>query len=197
MRHSCHYFKADINPKLKKLEGRENEGRLETMTKKLSEIESVGGEQSSLQTVKDLMTAKVIAVTTVTFLPEAAKIMREEDIGVLPVTEPDGRLLGVLTDRDITVRAVAEGKDISATQVADVFSAGDVITATPDTALAEAEQLMAEHKVRRLPVINPDRQLVGILSLADIAQALSEQDTGELLKEVTMPGGEHSQVLED
>ncbi len=197
MRHSCHYFKADINHKLKKLEGRENEGRLETMTKKLSEIESVGGEQSSLQTVKDLMTAKVIAVTTVTFLPEAAKIMREEDIGVLPVTEPDGRLLGVLTDRDITVRAVAEGKDISATQVADVFSGGDVITATPDTALAEAEQLMAEHKVRRLPVINPDRQLVGILSLADIAQALSEQDTGELLKEVTMPGGEHSQVLED
>ena len=167
------------------------------MTKKLSEIESVGGEQGSPQTVKDLMTAKVIAVTTVTFLPEAAKIMREEDIGVLPVTEPDGRLLGVLTDRDITVRAVAEGKDISATQVADVFSAGDVITTTPDTVLAEAEQLMAEHKVRRLPVINPDRQLVGILSLADIAQALSERDTGELLKEVTMPGGEHSQVLED
>lgn len=145
------------------------------------------------QKVKDVMTPRVVAVTSVTFLPEAAQIMREEDVGALPVVQEDGKLMGILTDRDITVRGVAVGGNITKMQVAEVFTAEDLVTVTPDTDLHEAEELMAEHQVRRLPIVEGDNKLVGMISLADVAREHGMVKAGDVLKDVSQPGGEHSQ----
>lgn len=145
--------------------------------------------------VKDIMTPRVVAVTSVTFLPEAAQIMLEEDVGALPVVQEDGKLLGIVTDRDITVRGVARGNNIGQTQVADVFTAEDLVTVTPDMKLEEAEKLMEEHQVRRLPVVGEDNKLMGILSLGDLALGRGI-DAEDVLKEVSKPGGEHDQTQE-
>ena len=95
----------------------------------------------------------------------AAQIMREEDTGVVPVVE-DGRVVGIVTDRDIVIRAVADG-DYECT-IDDIVS-DDVICATPQMTTAEAAELMAEHQIRRLPVTDGDDRLVGIVSLGDLA----------------------------
>jgi CBS domain-containing protein len=97
---------------------------------------------------------------------EAARLMRDENVGSLPVSD-EGRLVGMLTDRDIAVRVVAEGRSPESTTVGEVFSPNPV-AARPDQDLDEALQLMAQHQVRRLPVVEDDR-LVGILAQADVA----------------------------
>ena len=147
--------------------------------------------------VRDVMTPRVVAVTSVTFLPEAARIMKEEDVGALPVVQEDGTLLGIVTDRDITVRAVAAGLDISTTQVAEIYTAEDLVTVTPETNLTEAEDVMAEHQVRRLPIVDPGAKLVGMISLADISREHDKVHGGDVLKDVVKPGGEHSQIKEN
>jgi CBS domain-containing protein len=144
------------------------------------------------KSVSSVMTKHVVAVTAVTFLPEVAQIMRSEDVGALPVVEPDGTLLGIITDRDITVRAVAEGRDVQSTQVAEVYTIEDLVTVSPDTDIKEAEQIMAEHQVRRLPIVEEGNRLVGMVSLSD----LTIRDSGEVLNKVTEPGGPHSQASE-
>lgn len=141
--------------------------------------------------VKAVMTPRVVAVTSVTFLPEAAQIMLQEDVGALPVVQEDGTLLGIITDRDITVRAVAEGRDITQTQVAEVYTMEDMITVSPETDINEAHQIMAEHQVRRLPIVESDNKLVGMVSLADLAH--HRNLAADVLKKVSEPGGEHSQ----
>lgn len=147
---------------------------------------------TATKAVRDVMTPRVVAVTSVTFLPEAAQIMLQEDVGALPVVQPDGTLLGIITDRDITVRAVAEGRDIAHTQVAEVYTAEDLVTVTPETDVHEAHQIMAEHQVRRLPIVEVDNRLVGMVSLADLAME-SPGRSAEVLKDVSKPGGEHTQ----
>jgi CBS domain-containing protein len=153
--------------------------------------------KKSAGTVKDVMAPRVVAVTSVTFLPEAAQIMKQEDVGALPVVQEDGKLMGIVTDRDITVRAVAEGRPVDQTQIAEVFTAEDLVTVSPDMTLEDAEDLMAEHQVRRLPVVEQGtNKLLGIVSQADIAQKTGKYKAAEVVAEISKPGGEHSQAKE-
>jgi CBS domain-containing protein len=107
--------------------------------------------------------------------------MRDEDVGSLPVTD-QGRLIGVITDRDIVVRVIAEGRADSAT-VADALSRNP-ITVTPEHDLDDALKLMARHQVRRLPVVE-DERLVGIVAQADVALVAKEKQTGELVESIS------------
>ena len=115
--------------------------------------------------ISEVMTPNPKTVGPSDSIQAAAQIMRDEDTGVVPVVE-DGRVTGVVTDRDIVLRAIADG-DFQAT-VDDVVS-DDVITVTPDMATSEAAALMSEHQIRRLPVVDEDERLVGIVSLGDLA----------------------------
>ena len=115
--------------------------------------------------VQEVMTPNPRTVGPDDTLQQAAQIMRDEDTGVVPVVE-DGRVIGVVTDRDIVIRAIADG-DYECT-IDDVVS-DDVICATPEMTTAEAADLMAEHQIRRLPVTDGDEKLVGIVSLGDLA----------------------------
>ena len=115
---------------------------------------------------------------------EAAQLMRDEHIGSLPITDGD-TLLGMITDRDITTRVVAEAADLATTSVGDVYSQ-DLVSVEPDKDLEEALGLMARHQVRRLPVVQ-DGRLVGIIAQADIALTLREDEkkTGELVEAIS------------
>jgi CBS domain-containing protein len=117
--------------------------------------------------LKDVMTTKVQLTDPSAKLKEAAISMRDGDFGLLPVGAND-RLVGTITDRDITVRAVAEGKDPNTTAVADVMSEG-IHYCFEDQAVEDAARLMSEAQVRRLPVLNRDKRLVGIVALGDLA----------------------------
>jgi CBS domain-containing protein len=108
--------------------------------------------------------------------------MREGHIGSLPITD-DETLVGMITDRDITTRVVAEAADPKTTSVGDVYSR-DLISVEPDKDLEEALQLMARHQVRRLPVVENGR-LVGIVAQADIARSENEKKTGELVEAIS------------
>ena len=135
------------------------------------------------KSVRDTMTENPRSVNASTSVVEAARLMREGHIGSLPITD-DEQLVGMITDRDITTRVVAEAADPTKTTVGDVYSR-DLITVAPDNDLDEALQLMARHRVRRLPVVENDR-LVGIVAQADIA--LSEKEkTGDLVEAISEP----------
>jgi CBS domain-containing protein len=130
------------------------------------------------------MTTDPRSITPRDVVVEAARLMRDEDIGSLPVTE-EGRLVGMLTDRDIAVRVVAEGRSPNSTTVGEVLSP-DPVAAGPDQDLDEALHLMAQHQVRRLPVVEDDR-LVGILAQADVALEEKEKKIGELVESISQP----------
>ena len=134
--------------------------------------------------VRDAMTEDPRSIGPSTSVVEAAQLMRDEHIGSLPITDGD-TLVGVITDRDITTRVVAEAADLATTSVGDV-SSQDLISVQPDKELEEALQLMARHQVRRLPVVENGR-LVGIVAQADIALTLSgdERKTGELVEAIS------------
>ncbi|TML88295.1 MAG: CBS domain-containing protein [Actinobacteria bacterium] len=114
---------------------------------------------------------------------EAAKMMREEDVGVVPIVDGD-KLVGTLTDRDIAIRVVAEGKDPNTTKAEEVASR-EIVTIDPQQDLDEALRLMARHQVRRLPVVEEDGKLVGIVAQADIAKHATDEQTGELVEEIS------------
>ncbi len=117
--------------------------------------------------VSDIMSRDVQLVDPKTRLAEAARMMRDKDIGFLPVGEED-RLVGTLTDRDIAIRSTAEGKDPNATTVGDAMSTNLVYCFEHQDA-GEAAAIMGERQVRRLPVLNRDKRMVGIVSVGDIA----------------------------
>lgn len=121
----------------------------------------------------------------------AARIMADIDAGALPVGEGD-QLVGILTDRDITVRAVAMGKDPQ-TPVGEVMSP-EVKYCFDDDDTEQIVRNMGEQQIRRLPVVNRDKRLVGILSLGDIATADDGRKAGEALSGIAQPGGRHSQA---
>jgi CBS domain-containing protein len=110
--------------------------------------------------------------------------MRDEHIGSLPITDAE-QLVGMITDRDITTRVVAEAADPAATSVGDVYSR-DLVSIEPDEDLEDALQLMARHQVRRLPVVENGR-LVGIVAQADIALSANEMKTGALVEAISKP----------
>jgi len=134
--------------------------------------------------LKDVMTTDVQLTDPTAKLKEAAIAMREGDFGLLPVGAND-RLVGTITDRDIAVRAVAEGKDPNTTTVSDVMSKG-IHYCFEDQSLEEAAQMMSEAQVRRLPVLNRDKRLVGIVALADLAlESGARQPAGDALTGVS------------
>ena len=134
------------------------------------------------KTVKDAMSSRPRTIEASTRLPDAARLMRDQDVGSLPIVEGD-RLAGILTDRDIAIRAVAEGKlDATAGDIAS----RQVVTIDPQQPLAEAARLMAEHQVRRLPVCEEDGRLVGMLAQADVAMKGDEDArTGQMVEEIS------------
>ena len=139
-----------------------------------------------VNSVRDAMTEHPRSIGPSASVVEAARLMRDEHIGSLPITDGD-TLVGVITDRDITTRVVAEAADLATTSVGDVYSQ-NLISVQPDKGLEEALQLMARHQVRRLPVVENGR-LVGIVAQADIALSLSgdEKKTGELVEAISEP----------
>ena len=130
------------------------------------------------------MTPGVRAVAPTDSVMEAARTIKEQDVGSLPVVE-DGRVVGIVTDRDIVVRAVAEEVDPRTATVGDVAS-GDLVTVEPDEDLDDALKLMAQHRVRRLPVVENGR-LVGVVAQADVALEANDKDAGEMLAEISQP----------
>jgi len=118
-------------------------------------------------------------------LVELAKKMRDNDIGALPVGEED-KLVGMVTDRDIVIRCVAEGKDVSSASARDVMT-GETIWCYDDADVKEASKLMSEKRVRRIPIINQDKRLVGMLSVGDLTKA-STEIAGEALKDLSAAG---------
>ena len=137
-----------------------------------------------MTSVADVMTPGVESTTSSEALRDAARTMREGDFGSMPVVD-DGRLVGVLTDRDIVVRAVAEGLDPAVARVGEVASR-DPVTVSPGEDLDEAIELMSRHRVRRLPVVEGGR-LVGVVSQADVALDGKEKKTGAVVEEISQP----------
>ena len=115
--------------------------------------------------IRDVMTPNPSTVAPTDSIQSAARIMRDEDTGAVPVVE-NGRAVGIVTDRDIVIRSVAEGGQLNS-PVRDIVST-QVVAATPDMSTREAAELMSEHQIRRLPVVENDR-LVGIVSIGDLA----------------------------
>lgn len=135
--------------------------------------------------LRELMTRDVKVIAPDMTIGDAAKKMREGNFGMMPVGEND-RMIGTISDRDIVIRAVAEGMDFS-TKVRDVMSKG-IAWAYEDETVEEAAKIMSERQVRRLPVVNRDKRLVGIVALGDIAVERSEiEPAAEALSEISKP----------
>ena len=135
------------------------------------------------KTITDVMSANPCAIDASKPVAYAAKMMKQEDVGLAPIVEGD-RLVGALTDRDIVTRVVAEGRDPQSVPVREVAST-DLVTIDPQQDLDEALRLMAKHQVRRLPVVEEDGSLAGVVAQADIAQHASAQDTGEVVEQIS------------
>src|SRR5919204_2305108 len=134
------------------------------------------------KSVRDAMTPGVRTVRPSQSLVEAAEVMKGEDVGSVPVVE-EGRLAGILTDRDIVTRAVAERRDPQAVRVEEVASR-DLVTVEPEQDLDEALALMARHQVRRLPVVEEGR-LVGMLAPAHVALEAKEKKVGGTVEKIS------------
>jgi CBS domain-containing protein len=135
------------------------------------------------KTIRDLMTSNPSTIEPSKTIADAAKLMRDEDVGLIPVADGD-KLTGTITDRDITIRVVAEGKDPQSTTVEDIATTR-LVTVDPQQDLDEALRLMAQNQVRRLPVVEEDGKLVGVVAQADIAQHASESQTGEVVEQIS------------
>lgn len=135
------------------------------------------------QSIQKIMTTNPSTIEPKQSVVEAARIMKQEDAGVVPVTE-NGRLTGMVTDRDIAIRVVAEGKDPQSTTVGEIAST-NLVTLDPQQDLDEALRLMAQHQVRRLPVVEEDGRLVGVVAQADIARTGDDAKTGQVVQEIS------------
>ncbi len=132
---------------------------------------------------RDIMTSSVTTATRANTLQEVAALMRDGDMGSVPVVE-DGKLVGIVTDRDIVVRSVAEGKDASA-GVAEAMTT-DIFSVKPDDFVFEAIRLMGDKQVRRVPVVDENGDLAGIIAMADIALEMEdEREIAETLEEIS------------
>lgn len=138
-----------------------------------------------MQQLKDLMSRDVKVISPDMTIGEAARTMRDGDFGMMPVGEND-RMIGTISDRDIAIRAVAEGKDAD-TKVRDVMSEG-IAWAYEDESVEQIAKIMSERQVRRLPVVNRDKRLVGIVALGDFAVEKSEiLPAAQALSEISKP----------
>jgi CBS domain-containing protein len=135
------------------------------------------------RSIREIMTSNPSTIEPEKPVAEAARIMKQEDAGVVPVVE-NGRLTGMVTDRDIAIRVVAEGKDPQSTTVGEVASK-NLVTVDPQQDLDEALRLMAQHQVRRLPVVEEDGRLVGVVAQADVARTADDTKTGQVVQEIS------------
>jgi CBS domain-containing protein len=132
--------------------------------------------------IREVMTPGPETIQAGRPVAEAAKLMQAADAGMIPVMN-NGDLHGTVTDRDIALRLVAEGKDAQSTTVGEIATT-DVITIEADRDLSEALQLMAKHQVRRLPVIESGK-LIGVVAQADVAREGNEKDVGHTVEEIS------------
>lgn len=138
-----------------------------------------------MKQLKELMTRDVKVITPDMTIGDAAKMMRDGNFGMMPVVEDD-RMIGTISDRDIAIRAVAEDKDCSS-KVRDVMSEG-IAWAYEDESVEQAATIMSERQVRRLPVVNRDKRLVGIVALGDFAVESSQiQPAAQALADISKP----------
>ena len=134
--------------------------------------------------VKEVMTRNVMSVRPDATLQEVAVLMRDADVGSVLVTEGND-LLGVVTDRDVVIRAIAEHRDLRATSAREIMSEA-VFCCTEDTPIEDVLEEMAEEQVRRVPVLNGSRHVVGVVSLGDLSQAKAKR-AGDALREISQP----------
>lgn len=136
----------------------------------------------------ELMTASIQCCTPTTPVTDAARVMKKHDIGAIPVVESDERrkLIGVITDRDIVVRLVAESMNPLECDVEDAMT-GKLFSVQTDASEEEVCQVMEEHQVRRVPVVDAQGNCIGIISQADIARLNNEHETAEVLKDISRP----------
>jgi CBS domain-containing protein len=169
------------------------EQALQPLEQRISEREHQQQRQNGEERsgcVADVMSREVKLVGPDENVRQVAQMMREADTGILPVAEGD-RLIGMLTDRDVTVRLVAEGRDPGQTKVRDVMTA-DVRYVFEDEDLEHVAENMAEQRVRRLPVMNRQKRLVGVVSLGDIAQGRQSLLAARALSGIARQGGQHT-----
>ena len=146
---------------------------------------------------KDIMTANPCCCSLNDSVQDVARTMRDHDCGAVPVTD-NGRLVGIVTDRDLTVRVLAAGLDHES-RIADVISR-EPSTCSPDSDLTEVERVMSDQQVRRIPIVDADRQCVGIVSQADLARAsfdgrrISEHEMALVVERVSLP---HHRLFDD
>jgi len=139
----------------------------------------------NMQKISDVMSSDVQTISPDATIEEAAQEMRDGDFGLVPVAE-DEELLGVITDRDIAIRAVAEGKDPS-TLVREIMSE-EVVWASEDDSVEDAARIMSDHQIRRLPVVDAEQHLVGIVSLGDFAVDSADiEPVVEALSDISRP----------
>ncbi len=136
-----------------------------------------------MTSARDIMTAGVECVQEGESLVDAARKMRDLDVGALPICGADNRLKGMLTDRDIVVEVIAKGKDPADVKAGEL-GGEEVVTIGADDSVDEALSTMKDHKVRRLPVID-GHDLVGVVSMADLAQNIDEDKLGDVVEAIT------------
>jgi CBS domain-containing protein len=136
------------------------------------------------KTAREVMTGGAECIGENDTAQDAAKRMAELDVGALPICGEDDRLKGMLTDRDIVVKVIAQGGDPSSTRAGELADQGEVVTIGADDSVDEALATMKDHKVRRLPVID-GHELVGIVSQGDLAKSIDEEKVGELVEAIS------------
>jgi CBS domain-containing protein len=144
--------------------------------------------------INDIMTKDPSSLTPDATVREAAQVMKREDVGVVPVVnaQGDNRLVGIVTDRDIAIRCVAEGKDGSC-QVRDVMSSEDLATCSLGDDVEHVMDAMRTEKVRRIPIVDERGSLVGIVSQADVLRKARDVNrAGKTVEEISAPGGRHT-----
>lgn len=140
-----------------------------------------------MQTCREIMTRTPYCCQTTDNAKEAARMMQEANVGSMPVIDRDNRLVGIVTDRDLAMKVVAQGRSGHETPVEQVMSRNP-LTAKPDDDVQRVFSLMAEHQIRRIPIVNDNQQVVGIVSQADIAlRTNNDRSVAEVVEEVSKP----------
>lgn len=134
-------------------------------------------------TARDMMTPEVYTVGALDTLNSAARQMRDADVGALPVVDGEGRLVGIITDRDIVVRGVAEDRDPKTYTAGELANTAPVTVSVDDSA-EEVLAVMKEHQIRRVPVVEGE-EMVGFLAQADVARTMEESTVGEFLESIS------------
>jgi CBS domain-containing protein len=137
------------------------------------------------QTIRDIMTKDVQTVNPESTIKDAAQLMKSNDFGSLPVCE-GRKVVGMITDRDIAIRGVAEGRDPGSTRVGEVMTK-EIVSVRETSDLKEAERIMHDRQLRRLPVLNEQGELVGYLAMAKIARTETPEEAGKVIKGVSQP----------